>query len=91
MVFRGSWALPKGVCTSDPSVNVSLGDYFRLRCPVLRWLKMGASYLLFPSIPTALPPERSEIWFVLAGLAIGLSLAILWPGSQAVSSCERFR
>lgn len=52
---------------------------------------MGASYLLFPSIPTALPPERSEIWFVLAGLAIGLSLAILWPGSQAVGSCERFR
>lgn len=26
VVFGGSWALPKGVCTSDPSVNVSLGD-----------------------------------------------------------------
>lgn len=52
---------------------------------------MGASYLLFPPIPTALPPERSAIWFFLAELAIGLSLAILWSGSQAAGSCERFR
>lgn len=33
-----------------------------------------ASYLLFPSIPTTHPPERSEIWCVPAGQDVGLSL-----------------
>lgn len=52
-----------------------------------RW----ASYLLFPPIPTAHPPQGSEIWCVPAGLGVGLSLVILWSVSQAGGSCEMFR